>query len=119
MTNAYFDVRRALSIARKEVHHIRRDPVTLAMSLLLPLFLVLFFGFAINLNVRNVRLLATDDDKTRTSRELIDLFSASGYFHVDFVDSPGEAVAALGAESAKAALIIPPHFQHDVRAGRA
>lgn len=116
--SAAFDLRRAMSIARKEVHHISRDPVTLAVSLGLPLVLVLFFGFAIDLNVRNVGLLVADGDHTRASRELIDIFAASGYFHVTRADSAARAAAALGDEKAKAALIIEPNFERDLRAGR-
>ena len=116
--SAGFDLRRALSIARKESRHISRDPVTLTVSLGLPLLLVLFFGFAIDLNVRDVGLLVADGDRSRASRELTDLFAGSGYFKVRRAESTAAAVAALGNESAKAALIIEPNFQRDLRAGR-
>jgi ABC-2 type transport system permease protein len=113
-----FDARRALAIALKETHHISRDPVTLTVSLGLPLLLVLFFGFAIDLNVRNVDLLVADGDKTRASRALADLFGASGYFAVRSAPSSEAAVEELGNEKAKAALVIEPGFQRDLIAGR-
>ena len=65
-----FDLGRAMSIARKEAHHILRDPVTMAAALGLPVMLVCFFGFVIDLNVRDVGVLVADGDNTRTSREL-------------------------------------------------
>ena len=113
-----FDLRRAMSIARKEAHHILRDPVTMAAALGLPVMLVCFFGFVIDLNVRDVGLLVSDSDNTRASRELVELFSSSGYFKITRADSPAEATAALGDERAKAALIIDPQFERDARAGR-
>jgi ABC-2 type transport system permease protein len=116
--SAAFDARRALSIARKETRHIARDPVTLAASLGLPVLLVLFFGFVIDLNVRDVGLLVADGDNTRTSREFIQLFDASGYFKTRPAASTADAVSALGDERAKAALIIDPQFERDLRAGR-
>ena len=116
--SASFRWNRALSIARKEARHIRRDPVTLAAALGLPVLLVCFFGFVIDLNVREVGLLVSDGDNTRASRELTELFSASGYFKVARAASAAEATKALGDERAKAALIIGPEFERNVRAGR-
>ncbi len=113
-----FDVRRALSIARKEMRHILRDPVTLAASLGMPVLFVVFFGFVIDLNVHGVGMLAVDGDMTRTSRQLIQLFSESGYFQVSSGGSAAQAVTALSDERAKAALIINPELERDIRAGR-
>src|ERR1700722_3332529 len=102
--SAQFKLSRAMSIARKEARHIRRDSVTLAAALGLPVPLVCFFGFVIDLNVREVGLLVADGDNTRASRQLTELFSASGYFKLSRAVSAGEATRALGDERAKAAL---------------
>lgn len=116
--SAGFEFGRALSIARKELHHIQRDPVTLAASLGLPVILVCFFGFVIDLNVRDVGIVVADGDNTRSSRELVRLFDGSGYFHTTPIESAGAASKALGDERAKAALIIDQGFERDLRAGR-
>ncbi|MFI5363760.1 MAG: ABC transporter permease [Elusimicrobiota bacterium] len=116
--SADFKWSRAMSIARKEARHIRRDSVTLAAALGLPVLLVCFFGFVIDLNVREVGLLVADGDNTRASRELTDLFSSSGYFKISRAPSSAEATKALGDERAKAALIIDPEFERNIRAGR-
>ncbi|MFI5350652.1 MAG: ABC transporter permease [Elusimicrobiota bacterium] len=116
--SANFQLSRAMSIARKEARHIRRDPVTLAAALGLPVLLVCFFGFVIDLNVREVGLLVADGDNTRASRQLTELFSSSGYFKVSSAASAAEATKALGDERAKAALVIEPEFERNVRAGR-
>jgi ABC-2 type transport system permease protein len=116
--SANFKLSRAMSIARKETRHIRRDSVTLAAALGLPVLLVCFFGFVIDLNVRDVGLLVADGDNTRASRQLTELFSSSGYFTVTHAVSSAEATKSLGDERAKAALIIEPEFERNVRAGR-
>lgn len=116
--NGTFDARRALSIALKETRHIRRDPVTLVVSLGLPVLLVLFFGFAIDFDVKRVDLLVADGDGSRVSRELVEIISGSGYFKVRRAASAAEAADALGAEKGKAALIIEPGFGRDLRAGK-
>jgi ABC-2 type transport system permease protein len=78
----------------------------------------LFFGFAIDFEVKHVDLLVADGDHSRASRELVDLLSASGYFRARRAASAREAEAALGEERAKAALVIAPGFDRDLRAGR-
>ncbi len=110
--------RRAASIARKEVFHILRDPVTLAAALALPLFLVVMFGIAIEFNVKNVRLAVCDFDRSQSSRRLLDAFGSSRYFLLQNAGTPREAITDVSAERARAALIIPPLFERDLQAGR-
>ena len=68
---------RVLAIARKEVMHILRDPFTAGMALGLPIIMVVYFGFAIDFDFRNVKLALYDFDNTRQSRQLADVFIAS------------------------------------------
>ena len=49
-----FVLRRALAIAKKEIFHITRDPITLMAALGLPIFMVIVFGLAIEFNVKNI-----------------------------------------------------------------
>ncbi|MFL6648705.1 MAG: ABC transporter permease, partial [Sulfurifustaceae bacterium] len=109
---------RAAAIARKEVYHVVRDPFTLALALGLPVFMVIVFGFAIEFNVKNIPLAVYDADQTRTSRQVIETFGASGYFIVDPSASPVQAQRDLTGNHARAALIIPGGFQKDLYAGR-
>ncbi|HRY29929.1 MAG TPA: ABC transporter permease [Elusimicrobiota bacterium] len=104
---------RALSIARKEVRHIRRDPFTLAAGLGIPVLLVLFFGFVMDFDVRDIRLLVQDADRSRASRELLELFRASGHFDARSADPVADPAALLAREKAKAVLVIPPGFGRD------
>lgn len=109
---------RAAAVARKEVYHVLRDPFTLMLSLGLPVFMVLVFGFAIEFNVKNIHLAVFDADQTRSSRQVVDTFGSSGYFIVDPVASPDGAFRALGGDHDRAALIIPGDFQKNLYAGR-
>src|SRR6185503_9862422 len=49
-----FSPRRTVAVAHKEVRHILRDPLTMGFALGLPLVLVAFFGYAIDLDVRHI-----------------------------------------------------------------
>lgn len=111
-----WDARRALAIAGKEVRHVRRDPFTLGMALGLPILLLFFFGYAIDLDIRGLRLTVHDADLTEASRAFTEAFSASGFFRV--TPGTGPALRELDAERTKAVLIIERGFSADLKAGR-
>lgn len=108
---------RVLSIAKKEVFHILRDPFTLALALLLPVLMVTLFGFAIELNVRNIRIAVFDGDRSTSSRLLTEAIGSSGYFLVQPVTSPAEAVRRMDGDRSRAALIIEAGFEKHLGSG--
>lgn len=109
--------KRARSIARKEIHHIWRDPFTLAMALGMPVALVLFFGFVYDFNVRDISLYVFDRDQTKQSRELKDVFSSSQYFKVHTGAANVEPLPLLDSERAKAVLVVEPGFAKKIERG--
>ncbi len=110
------DFKRAASIARKEVRHIVRDPFVLGMALGLPLLMVLFFGFAMDFNVKDIHLAVFDNDHSRASRELAGVFQSSGFFQVRNYSMSPNVSEVVDSDEAKAALVIPPHFGRDLMA---
>lgn len=103
-------LRRVLSIAAKEAKHIRRDPFTLAVSLVLPLVFVGFFGFVIDLDYKHLPILVQDNDQSSYSRRLIQEASSSQYFDVTPVNSAARADRLLLQNDTKALLIIEPDY---------
>ncbi|MCX5794856.1 MAG: ABC transporter permease [Elusimicrobia bacterium] len=113
-----FSPGRALAVARKEIRHILRDPFTLALALGLPLVLVVFFGFAIDFDVRDITLVVRDSDKSRLSRQFADIFASSGYFRV-VEPAPGSGVLReLDTARASGVLLIKPDFASRLAGGR-
>jgi ABC transporter DrrB family efflux protein len=98
-------------VARKEVLHLRRDPATLVIALLIPVIQLTIFGFAIDFDVRHIKTVVVDLDRSRESRDYIDTLRATQYVEVDqFLPSPEMAEDALRQGSARIAVIIPPDF---------
>ncbi|HEY8091948.1 MAG TPA: hypothetical protein VIF09_29000, partial [Polyangiaceae bacterium] len=62
---------RPLVIARKELLQLRRDRLTLAMMAVMPVVLLMLFGYAINTDVRHIPTLVDDHDRTADSRDLV------------------------------------------------
>ncbi len=107
------------AIARKEMIQLRRDPRSLALAFLLPLFLIVFFGYAISLDVKNISLGVLDFSRGPASRGLIDAFQASGYFQVTrWFDDPREVDRGLRRGQVRLVLVIPPDFERKLGSGR-
>ena len=84
-------MRQLLAVATKELRQILRDKRSLLILLFIPAFFLLLFGYALNFDIRNVRLAVQDQDRSTKSRELVSSFVNSGYFAlVGYVDSPKE-----------------------------
>ena len=76
--------KRLFSLARKESLHIIRDARSLYLAIGLPVVLVILFGFAVTLDVRNIRMGIIDMDGSALSRDLAARIAASPYFQVRF-----------------------------------
>lgn len=110
---------RLWAMVRKEFVHIRRDPRSLAMAFMMPLILLVLFGYAITMDINNLNLVVVDHDKSSSSRNYIQRFTASGYFTVVVrSDEEAEARRLLDAGEAHIGLIIPRHFARDLESGR-
>jgi ABC-2 type transport system permease protein len=110
---------RVRAIAKKELIQIWRDPLSLAMAFLMPVMLLFIFGYAITLDVDNLKTVVFDLDKSSISRELVDSFRASGYFTiVGNIDDQKEIDSYLDSGKAFVALSIPRGFSDDVKAGK-
>jgi ABC-2 type transport system permease protein len=113
-------VRKALAVGRKEFRQIVRDRRTLLILLFVPAFFLLLYGYALNFDIRHIRLAVEDNDRTAESRALVSAFVNSGYF--DFVGeahSDAEIVRMMNTNDARAALVIPAGFGRDLRLRRA
>lgn len=102
---------RILAIMRKEFIHIRRDPRTLAIVLILPIFQLVMFGYAVTSDVRHLPMAVLDHDRTPASRALAEAYRTSLYFDLDFyVQNEEELARLIDGGQARAGLTIPPGY---------
>jgi drug efflux transport system permease protein len=111
--------RRLWAIARKEMIQLRRDPRSLALAFLLPMLLLVLFGYAISWDIRNIATAVLDESRSARSREVLDAFRASGYFtFVDDLQRAAEIPPLLARGGAQIVLVFPPDFADLLDAGR-
>jgi ABC-2 type transport system permease protein len=108
---------RIAAIARKEFYQIWRDKRSLGLLAFVPTFTLLLFGFALSLDMRNIRLAIVDESRTRESREFAatllqgDSFAAAGA-----LDSRADVRRAIEANDADVVVVIPEDFaRHGMR----
>jgi ABC-2 type transport system permease protein len=72
--------RRLAAIMRKEFTHIFRDWRTLLIIILMPVMMIILYGYAITLDMRNIVFGVIDDARTPESRALVESFAENGFF---------------------------------------
>lgn len=109
---------RLKAILIKEIIQIRRDNLTLAMMILLPIIQLIIFGFAINTDVKHLPTAVYDQSMSQESRELLSGFSASGYFDMNYtVSSAAEVNRLIDSGKAKVGILIPPDLVKNLKHG--
>ncbi|ODV12524.1 MAG: hypothetical protein ABT22_06325 [Thiobacillus sp. SCN 64-317] len=114
-----FSWTRLYALVKKEFIHILRDPRSLAMAFLMPLILLILFGYAITMDIKTLNLAVYDQDRSAASRHYVEGFPASSYFSVvAAAENYADVRALLDEGKAHLALVIPPHFARDLEQGR-
>jgi ABC-2 type transport system permease protein len=112
-------MQRVLTIVRKELRQIFRDPRTKRVVFAAPIIQLVLFGYAVTTDVHDVATFVVDHDRTVASRELQDVFTSSGHFQiVASSERPADLATALDAGHAVIGLEIPAGFARDLAAGR-
>jgi len=103
------------AIARKETLHVLRDWRTLYLAFILPVVMILLFGYAITFDIKDFRLAVLDQDHSNASRDLVRRFTANGYFRLVAEPASAEELARLlDVGTAQVALAIPPGLARSI-----
>lgn len=112
-------ISRTLTIARKELWHIVRNPRTLAIIFLFPIVQLFLLGYAATTDVEHLKTAVLDNDRTVQSREVIRSYANSNYFDiVAYVETESQLARMVDWGQARAGLIIPAGYGADIEAGR-
>lgn len=113
-------MRRMLAVARKELIHVLRDVRSLGIVVLMPVTLMLLFGYGVNLDLKGLPVYVCDQDGSQQSQSLLKAFQSSPYFGVAHVaKNYDELRRALDDGSTHVAVVIPWNFARTLSQGGA
>lgn len=110
---------RIIAILKKEFLQMRRDRMTLALILMIPLIQILLFGYAIQTEVKHIPTVVFDQSLSPESRDMLESFSATGYFDIIYVAGSFKEINYLiDSSRAKVGIVFPPDFAKNLRKGK-
>jgi len=112
-------LRRIAALIRKETYQLLRDPSSVAIGIVMPLLLLVLFGYGLNLDVKNVPVALVMEDTSSDARGAASGFELSEYFDTVTVKTMAEAERLLLAKTVNAIVRIPSDFARRVELGSA
>ncbi len=114
----WFSPGRLLAVVRKEFVQMRRDRLTFAMMVGIPIMQMILFGFAINSDPRHLPTVIQSADSSPFTRALVASLYHSSYFHIlRQTRTEQEAARLLAAGDVQFVISIPQHFTHQLLRG--
>ena len=111
-------MKRLFALTWKEFLQLKRDPITLRLIVFIPVMQTLVFGYAINYDVKHLKMVVDDEAKSVESRDLVSKMVATEYFRVvGHVASLQELRHALDAAQASVGLVVDRNFGKDFHRG--
>ncbi len=112
------NLQRILVVAQKEAREILRDRIYFALAFLLPVVLMLVFGYGMTQEVQNVPIAIIDHDRSALSRDYAHRFIDSRYFEFKgYVNSVKSAELLLLDGKVRAVIVLPEYFQERLVSG--
>ncbi|MBN8546550.1 MAG: ABC transporter permease [Ignavibacteria bacterium] len=107
-----------LRIILKEFQQFRRDPKMFGIILVAPVMQLIFLGYAATLDIKSVKTIVYDTDRSEMSRKLVREFEGSTYFIVnDYLYNYDAVYKKMDEGNTIAAIIIPKDFEKDINRG--
>ncbi len=108
-------ISRILSISKKEMREIIRDKRSLMIIFALPVFLLIMFGYAVTLDIDEIKLGVLDDDNSLLSRDFISTLNSSEYFTItQVIERESDINSLLDRGNIQCAVVIPIGFEKQV-----
>lgn len=102
--------RRLVALTRKEFRQLMRDKSNLAIGIVLPIVLILIFGYGLSLDIRNTPLAVVLEDSSPSARSVVAKLESSVYFSVTRVTSMADAQALMHSRKVDGIVRIPADF---------
>jgi ABC-2 type transport system permease protein len=102
-------------IIKKEFIHIWRDPQTLTIIILMPLLMLLLYGYAITFEMKQINTVIVDFSRTPQSRSYIKKIISTDFFHITDFDVPYKDIENIFfSHKARCVIVIPEIFSENL-----
>lgn len=108
---------RLVALTRKETRQMLRDRSNLVVGLLLPVVLILLFGYGLSFDVKDARVTIVLEDSSPTARNIVAGLRGSSYLAPTWTTSMTEAERMIRAGESDAILRVPGDFSRGLAAG--
>jgi ABC-2 type transport system permease protein len=112
-------LRRVAALVRKEGRQVVRDPSSIAIGVVLPVILILLFGYGLSLDMKDIRVALVLDDRSAEATEMAAGFQMSRYFIATYVNSMEQARELMLNRKADAILHVQSDFSRRLALGNA
>lgn len=111
--------RRLYAVLLKEFRQLRRDRMTLAMIVGIPIMQLALFGYAINLNLRHLPAAIADQSNTSASRQMVmDLLATEIITPVADAETPEQLIGMLRRGEISVGVAIPYDYERRLALGQ-
>ncbi|ABD88584.1 ABC transporter permease [Rhodopseudomonas palustris] len=110
-------LRRIRALVRKEFYQIIRDPSSMTIGVVMPILMVLLFGYGLSLDVRSVPIAVVVEDFSPETTELVSSFRSSAYFDVRVVTSLHRATQLIQERKLDGIVRIRADFSRQLAMG--
>lgn len=107
-------LRRIAALIRKEGWQILRDPSAIAVGVVLPLLLLILFGYGLSFDIKHLPIAVVVEHASGESADATAAFDLSPYFQVRRVETMVAAERLMARGAVSAVLRFPAHFARDV-----
>jgi ABC-2 type transport system permease protein len=112
-------MRRVIALTRKETWQILRDPSAIAIGVILPLLMLILFGYGLSFDVKNLPVAVVVEHASADTNSAVSALRLSRYFVVYPASTMTDAEHLMAEQKVSAILRFPPHFSRDVTQGDA
>ncbi len=111
------NLKRLNTLIRKERKQLIRDPFNLIVGILMPIVLLLIFGYGMSVDIKNIQLAIVEPEKSDMSSEIVARFEASKFFITRIYRNTPEAVRAVENHQSDACLFLPQDLPKKIASG--
>jgi ABC-2 type transport system permease protein len=110
---------RTWAVFRKETIHIRRDPFSLLQIILMPIIMLLLYGYALTFDIKDITVAVYDQERSQLSEEFINQFRGTQYFKLTyFTDSYAKLKDLVTRRQVELGLMLPYDFSWLYQTGK-